>query len=871
MRRDGRLPTAQVSFTAGELAPTLKARTDTAVYYLACETLKNVLVRPQGSARVRPGLRNIALVGDHPTLAACRILPFVFNDQQRYAVVLGHRFINVFSSPEHVLVADIASPFDADQVGTVDFMQIANTMLLVIEHHAVQQLVRLGDGSFSLSEYIFERPPQHRYGDRDITLTPSATSGSVTVTANGTGVLPVYRAAGVVANVGGLAATVNVPCPAGVVAGDLLVAQIHIRNSPGDGAATTAASGWNAFAGNPYGSNSSRQALFWKLALGTESGTTVAFAATGTDTKARAQGQMYRFTSELGFNASPIVDDVGRSGTASPMLAPTRITPTGRNQLAVCMCSVAGAVSDLGQPLTGAAGGTWAPRVQSKLSDSDSGVTIQMQTSNQTGGNAIVGGSRAFTSTPGSNWTTVGFCLLPAAAVAAFDDPRDLGTTWAMGGVGFTITAIASASSATATLLGTLGSTSATTDWTEQAGSVKRGHYRSIAYYQDRLWLGGAYSAATQIWGSRVAAPYDFLTGGTNDSDPLKLPVSSGKIDPILFLQAGSGGLEVYTEGAEGVIPGGIDNPITPKSLAYMPQSEFGCRRVRPVRLNSATVFAQSAGGAIREMNYSDTQRAYEATPLSVRAGHLTVDPVRLAAFAGGFDQQSDFLLALNSDGTVGVMTSERSQEVAAWTQFASVWAIADLATVGNRAYAIARNGDKAWLQWFDFDAWFDGAAFTQFEELSTTVTGLTHFASTTVQAWADENWLTDLAVDVNGTVTLPYGVLAIEIGLPIDFSIRPMPANEAQGTPLLGRLLRPFRATVRYLSSRGIRINGRPIYDRPFNNVINTPPQASSNVSRVTLVGWSDGNSCPVEITREGPWPVEILALAVDYKVGGS
>ncbi len=96
------------------------------------------------------------------------------------------------------------------------------------------------------------------------------------------------------------------------------------------------------------------------------------------------------------------------------------------------------------------------------------------------------------------------------------------------------------------------------------------------------------------------------------------------------------------------------------------------------------------------------------------------------------------------------------------------------------------------------------------------------------------------------------------------------MPVDSEQGS-MLGLRVRPVTAYLRFIASAGLRVNGQIIYDRPFADAINTPPQPSSDVRRVRLQGWSSGNICPVEITRDGPFPVLLQALAIDYRVGDS
>ncbi|MDF7275860.1 hypothetical protein NLR40_24795, partial [Escherichia coli] len=115
----------------------------------------------------------------------------------------------------------------------------------------------------------------------------------------------------------------------------------------------------------------------------------------------------------------------------------------------------------------------------------------------------------------------------------------------------------------------------------------------------------------------------------------------------------------------------------------------------------------------------------------------------------------------------------------------------------------------------------------------------------------------------------LDQPALNVTVGLLYDWRVRPMPPELEQGS-LLGRKIRPVRAEVRFQNSASLRINGQIVHDRSLIEAFAGPPIPRTGVKRVQLSGWSNGESCPVVIEREGPYFAEIIALAVDYRVGG-
>ena len=466
----------------------------------------------------------------------------------------------------------------------------------------------------------------------------------------------------------------------------------------------------------------------------------------------------------------------------------------------------------------------------------------------------------------------------PGFGTAPVSVPSVVGEIWTFRGVPFRIEDIDTSNynNCTATVLGTFPSGELSTDWTEPAASVRAGYFRSVAFYQSRLWLGGTRDAPAHLWASRVDAPFDFFATTTNDPDPLDFPVSTGRIDAIQFIVPASGGLEVYTAGDEGLVVGGIDVPITPRGVTYAPQSSFGSRKVKPVRLNNNTVFVQQYGGVLREQLYSADEETYQPQTVSIRASHIVKDAIRLAAVPGGFGLPLDFLMIVNRDGTAALMTSERPQEVAAWAQatLGSGYKFLDISNVGDRVYVAYGLGNDVFIGAFDLTMNFDlqAAAFSPIA--TTTFPGFSHLRNQTVETFGEEapgapgRYLGLGTVDADGVLTVSRPLTGVTAGVKIDWRIRPMPAEFEQES-VLGRRIRPVQAEVRFLASAGILVNGVPIYDRTVSQAFQEPTPVDG-VKRVYLRGWSRGEQCPVEITRDGPYPVEIVALAVDYAVGG-
>ena len=81
----------QVSFSAGEIAPSMLVRIDVRQYQNGLATCRNFIVRPQGVVDRRFGLQNVGAA--YSNSHASRLIPFVYSDDQAYAVEFSEQIV----------------------------------------------------------------------------------------------------------------------------------------------------------------------------------------------------------------------------------------------------------------------------------------------------------------------------------------------------------------------------------------------------------------------------------------------------------------------------------------------------------------------------------------------------------------------------------------------------------------------------------------------------------------------------------------------------------------------------------------------------------------------------------------------------------
>ncbi|RVT92055.1 hypothetical protein EOD42_20205 [Rhodovarius crocodyli] len=170
--------TVKTSFTAGELAPELLGRADLRAYANGARKLTNVFIQPTGGLTRRPGLRHIATLPGY-----ARLIAFEFNTEQTYLLVLTDRLMSVYMGDAQV--AQLASPWALSQLSQLSFTQSADTLLICHPDVDPKRVTRSSHTAWTIDAWPWVEVPTHRFVDAGVSMTPSATTGTITLTAGG--------------------------------------------------------------------------------------------------------------------------------------------------------------------------------------------------------------------------------------------------------------------------------------------------------------------------------------------------------------------------------------------------------------------------------------------------------------------------------------------------------------------------------------------------------------------------------------------------------------------------------------------------------------------------------------------------------------
>ena len=173
------------SFTAGEMSSSMQGRTDFAKYFSSASRIENFVVLPHGPITRRPGTYFVSEV--KTSSAKTRLIPFTFSTTQTYILEFGNQYIRFYKDDGQITSGgsayEISTPYTTAQLYDLKFAQSADVMYITHESHAVRKLSRTGHTAWTLSEVEFTDGPYLDSNTTTVTMTPSGTTGSITITA----------------------------------------------------------------------------------------------------------------------------------------------------------------------------------------------------------------------------------------------------------------------------------------------------------------------------------------------------------------------------------------------------------------------------------------------------------------------------------------------------------------------------------------------------------------------------------------------------------------------------------------------------------------------------------------------------------------
>jgi len=405
--------------------------------------------------------------------------------------------------------------------------------------------------------------------------------------------------------------------------------------------------------------------------------------------------------------------------------------------------------------------------------------------------------------------------------------------------------------------------------------SATQGYPRCGLFFQGRLWVAGTPSLPHWVWASRAGDTADFNSTLFRDDYGIAVPADTSDVPAITACFAGRH-LQFFSRSGEFYIPVSDRDAVTPGNVAMRRSTSRGCKPgLRVWEVDGATHFVQRRGAALREFIFADAEQAYTATNISLLAPHLMRDPVDFALRRSTSTTDADYEFFPNSDGTMTVFCTLRTQEVNAMSLWKTEGDYKAVGVVLDTAYfAVSRVVDGSTVLYIEEmdDSITVDCALTGGAGASATVA---HLPNTSVEHLLDGAIQQPITANGAGLVTFARSavtdwVAGLKFAIPdadypdLIWLAKTLPLEIAlpEGTAL-GRKRRVVDVTVRLSETSSLMINGDRVSFQSFGaSLLDQAVPPFTGIKKVgSILGWDYEGS--VVIGSDQSLKGSVLALA--------
>jgi hypothetical protein len=405
----------------------------------------------------------------------------------------------------------------------------------------------------------------------------------------------------------------------------------------------------------------------------------------------------------------------------------------------------------------------------------------------------------------------------------------------------------------------------------EDSWSDTRGWPRTGTFHEGRAWMGGSRSRPNTVNGSRVNEYFNHDLGRGFDDEAIEVTLDTDQLNAINGIFSNRT-LQVFTSGQEFYAP---EAPLTPEKIAFLPQTNIGSKRVRPVSTDGATLFVNEKGKAIVQFLFVDDFKANQAGSISFAAEHLIKNPIKMSVLQGTSGRDANYVVINNDDGTLSIFNSLASEDVSGFTRWetpqdsSGLSEITSSTVVDHEIYTYVRrfvNGSFIYTVEVETDDCFLDSSVTVLGA-GDTITGLDHLEGETVQAMADGAYMGEFTVS-NGSITLQRASTTTRsAGFFFAPEIKTMKVNYAGPEGSVAYKKKKIVYLVANLfESNGVIINGEVLPDKTISVNQFDVPIPFTGVKRRRKLGWS--LEAQVTITQTTPMPLTVRSIGMEVAV---
>ena len=392
----------------------------------------------------------------------------------------------------------------------------------------------------------------------------------------------------------------------------------------------------------------------------------------------------------------------------------------------------------------------------------------------------------------------------------------------------------------------------------EDVWSATRGWPRCGTIFQGRLWMAGTSNLPNTLWASRSGAANDFNNKKIDDDYGIQATSDTDDVPAFCQIFAGRH-LQIFSTSAEFYVPSSESEAVTPANIVLRRTTSRGMKAgLRVYDVDGATHFVQRRGRSLRELIFADVELAYQANNISLLASHLMRDPVAFALRRSSSTDDADYEFLPNSDGTMTVFCTLRTQDVNAMTLWETAGRYDDAAVVLDQVYfAVIRTIDgieRKYIEVMDNSITMDCAVSVSDLEADAAGVTLAHLPETLIEHNLDGAPQQALLSDGAGAITfarlaetsyvagLRYPDVLPDEHPGFIWLIKTLPIElELPEGAALGKKRRIVNLTMRLYETTALRVNDNDIAFRQFGSELldQIPPPFSGIKQERGFLGW--------------------------------
>lgn len=414
----------------------------------------------------------------------------------------------------------------------------------------------------------------------------------------------------------------------------------------------------------------------------------------------------------------------------------------------------------------------------------------------------------------------------------------------------------------------------ASSDWDEEAFTDTHGYPSVIEFHSQRLWLAGSSSLPAHIFGSRVAAFFNYDVGDAFPADSIQVVISDKQVNMINDIVSGRH-LQVFTDAGEFYAPQTEDTPLVPETFNLIKQTRYGTNSsIEPKLFDESTIFVQAQGNAIREFIWIDSLRGYSSDPISLISEEHIQDIQEVEVLYGGYDRPEQIAFFVNGEGDIVWYHAARAEQIRTWGLWKTQGDYKSLTVIADKLYGLVDRPTGIFLERFELDVTIDAAV--QASDVSKSIWVGDHPALTdeivqvgtsVIQANNDPDYFLgefNYALDTIDLSPISVDNVTIGYGFVQTLEIMPIEIKDSEGVTG-GMPKRIVSADVYIASTAAIQLEGNRITTFLAQLDLSVKPVPITGLRKFYLFGYDERPTLTIE--NDIPVPCEALSLGAEVE----